>query len=538
MKKKVLSLALAATMTAALFAGCSTGTNSGNTDTTDTNETKAVTDETQGTTAADLSALAGTYDITVWVSESDGVAELTEQQIARFCEENPDIQINATVEGISESNSASQMITDVASGADLYCFAQDQLTRLVEADALVKLGEGASATVTERNDATSVKAASVAGSLYCYPLTSDNGYFMFYDKSVITDTEDLASIIAECEAAGRNFSMECETSAWYTASFFFATGCTSDWTTDLDGNFTSVNDTFNSDAGVVAMKGMQIVVKSPNYVSSSDTADFAAAVPSAVVVSGTWGAKAAKEALGDNYAVADLPSFTVDGTTYHMGSYSGCKLMGVKPSDDATKTAVLQQLALYLTNAECQLERFNLVGWGPSNLEAQADEAVASNPALCALAEQAEYAIPQGNIHGSWWDLAKVLGTYAKEATTDEEIVAGLEAYEQSLQDVLSMSDEEKNAWSIIGSFDDTGWGVDVPMEGDGNGTYTVTYNFKAGDEFKCRMGASWDVNFGITNGETVLGGDNVVIEADGTYLVTLVYDADAGTGVLTVEAQ
>lgn len=521
MKKKLvkfLALGLAMTMGLAACGKDNTGTNGGG-------------------GSSDNSSLAGTYDITVWVSEAAGVADLTKEQIKRFCEANPGIVINATVEGISESNSASNMITDVESGADLFCFAQDQLTRLVEAGALNKLGTNTAETVRSLNTEVAVKAASVGNELYCYPLTADNGYFMFYDKSVVKQEHlgSLEDIIADCEAAGRMFSMETETSAWYVASFFFATGCVSDWTTDTSGSFTSINDTFNSPEGLIAMKGMEKLVKSPMYLSSSNTADFAAATPSAVVICGTWGVTAAKEALGDNYGVAEMPSFTVDGKTYHMGSYSGCKLMGVKPQADATKGAVLQQLALYLTNAECSLERFESQGWGPANKEAVESEAVKADEALQAFNAQGPYSISQGNIHGSWWDIAKLLGTNAREAKTDADLQAGLDAYTASIQALFQMSDEEKNAFSLIGAFSGYNWDTDVPMTEDPAGTWTAEQEFKAGDEFKVRQGASWDVNFGVDGARD---GDNIKIEADGTYVVTLVYDSAAGTATLTVTAK
>ncbi|MCI5856737.1 MAG: extracellular solute-binding protein [Agathobacter sp.] len=539
MKKKVLSALLVATMTVSMVAcGSDNGTtnndtpadNSGaSTDAPADNSTDA---EAPTATEADLS---GTYDVTVWVSESEGVAQLTEQQIDAFEEANPGIVINATVEGVTESNSASNMITDVASGADLFCFAQDQLIRLVEAGALTKLGTNAASIVTESNDATSLKAATVGSDIYCYPLTSDNGYFMFYDKSVVQESslDDLAAIVADCEAAGRTICMETDTSAWYVASFFFATGCHSDWTMAEDGTFTSVDDDFDSANGLIALKGMQQMVKSDMYVSSSDAAQFAAAVPAGVVVTGTWGVNAAKEALGDNYAVTDLPSFTVDGTTYHMGSYSGCKLMGVKPQDDAVKSAVLHKLAQYLTSAECQLQRYELVGWGPSNLEAQQSDEVQADPALAALAAQNEFATPQGQIHGSWWDIAKLLGNVAEDSTTDEELQAGLDSYKASIDGLFTMDEATMNAFTLIGSFGGYNWDTDVAMTEDPAGTWTATVDFKAGDEFKVRQGLSWDVNFGA---DGVAGGDNVVIDADGTYLVTLVYDGTNAT--LTVEAQ
>ena len=111
--------------------------------------------------------LAGTYDITVWVSEVEGVKELTEQQIDAFEEANPGVVINATVEGVAEKDSATQMIQDVESGADIFCFAQDQLARLVQAGALNRLGQATAAKVTEMNDGGAVKAASVNNELYC-----------------------------------------------------------------------------------------------------------------------------------------------------------------------------------------------------------------------------------------------------------------------------------------------------------------------------------------------------------------------------------
>ncbi|MGM9969238.1 MAG: extracellular solute-binding protein [Anaeroplasma sp.] len=480
-----------------------------------------------------LEGLEGTYDVSVWVSEVAGVKELTETQIDAFEEKYPGVVINATVNGVSEKDSATNMIANVEEGADIFCFAQDQLARLVQAGALNKLGVKASETVTELNDAGAVKAATVDGSIYCYPLTSDNGYFMFYDKSVIQEShlDNLEDIIADCEAAGKMFSMELETSGWYNASFFFATGCKSEWTTAEDGSFSEVNDTFNSDAGVVALKGMQKILKSSSYVSSSNTADFAAAIPSAVVISGTWGTSTAKEALGNNFGATDLPSFTVDGNSYHMGSFSGNKLMGVKPQVDAKKGAVLQQLALYLTNEECQTQRFEDYGWGPSNLKAQQSEAVKSDVALSALAAQSSYAIPQGQIHGSWWDISKTYATSAKTATTDAELKSALSAYKSAVDALFSIDPEVARAFTVIGSMNDDGWKTDIPMTESPAGTWkSAAIEFKTGDAFKVRQGKNWDVSFGSGTGD-------FVVETAGTYVVKFVYDATAGTGTITLEA-
>jgi Maltose-binding periplasmic proteins/domains len=214
--------------------------------------------------AVSFAELAGSYDITIWVAEN--AVELTKQQIADFNDTNEDgITFNATIEAVSEADAATQMITDVEAGGDIYCFAQDQFARLVQAGALAKLGVKAGEAVAAANDAGTVAAATSGDTLYAYPLTSDNGYFLYYDKSIIPDedVDSLEKLIADCEAAQKFFAFEQQTSAWYLAAFFFATGCKSEWVTDDSGAFISVTDTFNSPEGLIAVKGMKKLVDSP-----------------------------------------------------------------------------------------------------------------------------------------------------------------------------------------------------------------------------------------------------------------------------------
>jgi len=475
-------------------------------------------------------ALAGTYDITMWVSELDGVAAQMQEQIDAFEAANPGIVINASIEGVTEADAGSKVVADVASAPDIFCFAQDQLARLVQAAALAAPGKGASETIIASNDAGSVAAASVAGTLYAYPMTSDNGYYMYYDTSIISeeDAESLEAIIAACEANNVKFRFALE-NAWYTASFFFATGCHSNWTMNDAGEFTSIDDDFNSAAGLAAMKGMEKLAKSPAYDSNADIFTDAG-----VVVTGTWNALAAAEHFGDNLGATDLPSFEVDGTSYHLGSYTGNKLMGVKPQADAKKAAVLSLLAQWLTNEECQNQRFASFGWGPSNKNAQATDAVQADPSLAALAKQGEYGQPQGQIHGSWWDIAKLLGADAKAATSEADLQAALDGYKATIDALFQMTDEQKNAWSVIGSICGTSWDTDFPMTEDPAGTYTSdVLELKAGEEFKVRQGASWDVNFGVE-----FNGANIVVEADGKYQVQLVWDGAQGGTVTLIPAE
>lgn len=475
--------------------------------------------------------------ITLWVSEKEGVTTLTQTQIDRFIEANPEYKgkYEFQISGVSEADVGSQVLNDVATAPDIYCFAQDQLARLVQASALLQPGVSATNTIKSSNDAGAVAAASVGGTVYAYPMTSDNGYYLYYDTSVITNPDSLEQMIEDCLAAEANknenyqfrFALE---NAWYTASFFFATGCHSTWSMDQDGNYTTVDDDFNSEAGLVAMKGMQKLVSTSIYNSDADHFEKAAAI-----VTGIWNAGTAEEYFGENLGVADLPSFTVDGTTYHLGSYSGNKLIGVKPSTDVERNAFCSALALYLSNEECQLERFESQQWGPSNLAAQQNTAVQANASLAALAAQNAYATPQGNIHGSWWDLAKVLGAEAKK-TTDAELKDALVTYENAINALLTMTDEQKLRWGVIGAVSGTSWDTDFTMTEVETGVWESDdyLVFAEGAEFVMRRGGDWNFKVGLGgeirwDGEADIG--NIKFNdfgvAAGKYKVRFTWDSD-----------
>lgn len=85
----------------------------------------------------------------------------------------------------SESNCMDALLGDLEEGADVFAFADDQLNTLVAAGALEPV-EGADA-VKAANLEEAVEAASIGGTLYAYPLTADNGYFLYYNKAYFTE---------------------------------------------------------------------------------------------------------------------------------------------------------------------------------------------------------------------------------------------------------------------------------------------------------------------------------------------------------------
>ena len=160
------------------------------------------------------------------------------------------------------------------------------------------------------------------------------------------------------------------------------------------------------------------------------------------LVDGPWDYGAAVEKWGDNLGCAELPHFTVDGVRYHMGSFSGNKLVGVKPQNSVVRAIVLNMLGAYLNTYEAQEARFDAKKWGPSVQALAESEKVASAPHLAALAKQNAYAKPQGQFPGNWWNGAGAIGPAIQKlgsSATDAQLKDILDTYAAALDYYLDV---------------------------------------------------------------------------------------------------
>lgn len=414
MRKKVLSLTLVAAMMAGCLAGC------GNADSKDEGTTAAAGDSTtQAAAASDdaiqnlINATTGTVDLTVWASEED--QDLTTKLIDNFKGQYPDVDFNITLGAESESKAKDDILVDVEAGPDVYAFADDQINELVNAGALQAVQATYTYDVANSNLAGSVEAATVDGTLYAYPMTADNGYFMFYDSSVFTedDIQSLDAMIEAAKKANKKIAMDVS-NGWYIYSFFQGAGL--DLTLNDDGLTNTCN--WNQAGGTDVAQAILDLFKTGVFVDMSDE-DQATAIAEGTIcaaVNGTWRADDAKAAWGDNYAAAKLPTYTVAGKQVQMSSYSGYKLIGVNPHSKNVGWSML--LAEYLTSEDVQITRFNERGLGPSNINASESDAVKADPAISALAAQAAYATPQ-RVGGNYWTPAETLGSILAQGNPD-----------------------------------------------------------------------------------------------------------------------
>lgn len=402
MKKKLLSTVLCVAMTAAMVAGCGSKTDDSN--------SAAATES--GATASD-----GTIALTVWGAEED--QSLLQEMVDSFEAANPDQKFDITIGVQSESTAKDTVLADVEAAADVYAFADDQLNELVQAGALQAVQD--TDTISSENSEGSVEAATYDGTLYAYPMTADNGYFLFYDKSVFTedDVKSMDSLLAAAAAADKKVSMDW-TSGWYLYSFFAGAGLDVNLNDDGVTNSCNWNATDTDIKGVDVAEAMLNIAQNSAFISQAD-AEFVTGIQDGSVaagINGTWNAKAAEEAWGENYAATKLPTYTVAGQEVQMGSFAGYKMLGVNAYSKNVGWAM--ELAKWITNEDNQTLRFEERGQGPANKNAAASDAVAASPAIKALIEQSDYANLQ-RVGGNYWDPVQTFGEIMANGNPDGE---------------------------------------------------------------------------------------------------------------------
>ncbi len=391
--KKIIALLLAVLMTVSMLAACSGAP-------AETTAPPAERDTQPQVEATDPPAEKEKVTLKVWADQ--GELALIEMLCNEFAAEHPEKEYTFEYGAVGAVDGKTRYLEDPAAAADVFLFADDQLVDLVKADALYEVTRNTDAIIAA-NTPGSIGAATYEGTLYGYPMTSDNGYFLYYDKSVFTD-EDLATldgILAAATAAGKQVHMDVS-NGWYLASFFLGNGCT---LTIEDGK--QVID-FNNANGLAAAEAIREFCNNPAFVTGDDSV-LAGGIGDAIAcgVSGTWMASAIQEKLGDNYGCCKLPTFTCGGKQVQMGSFLGCKIYGVNSQTAYPVDAM--ELAEYLTGEKAQIERYKELNYGPSNVNALADPTIASNLALQALSAQSEFAISQ-MVLGGFWTPAEAFG--------------------------------------------------------------------------------------------------------------------------------
>lgn len=340
-------------------------------------------------------------ELTVWGAQED--TELMKQMIQGFEKEYEDeAEFRITYGAQGETNCKDALLGGLEEGADVFAFADDQLNALAAAGALEPIAD-ADGIRTQHLQAA-VDAASVGNTMYAYPLTADNGYFLYYNKEFFTqeDVRSLEDMLRIAADNGKYLAMDWS-SAWYVYAFFGNTGMEVGLNEDGLTNYCSWNRQDGEIKGVDVARSMLEIADSPGFANMTD-AEFLQGVQNGSViagVSGVWNAVAVQEVWGDLTGAAKLPAYTCAGQQVQMASFSGCKLIGVNAYSKHPDWAA--KLAAWIISEPNQQLRFELRGQGPSNKRAAGSAQVQESPAIAALLAQAEYSHLQ-RVGGNFWE--------------------------------------------------------------------------------------------------------------------------------------
>lgn len=380
-----------------------------------------------GTSTPTTSTTVERIRLQVWGPQKEGEKEIYEHLAAEFQKLYPQIQFIMDFGDVGEADAATNALLDADTAADVFMFADDQLSALVSKGVLAPLSDYYAEMVQERDLASAVDAAtfmdpvSETEKVFAFPVAADNGYFLMYNNDYFTET-DVLTLEAMLAKATADHQIAIDMgNGYYAMSPVMNIG-------ELTYDAVAKQHVTNYDEQLIvdAMQGFAELVqpkldKGFKSINIDDIlADFGDAAGNKIVavVNGMWNADNIIEQIGDRFAATKLPTFTsADDSVVQMGSFAGSKLVGVKAN--AKNQAWAFAFAEFITNEAAQAYRYAEIGKGPSNANVSAGEEVQANEALAALGMQAEFAIPQGKSVGStFWNAAGAVGNFVVNGPT------------------------------------------------------------------------------------------------------------------------
>ncbi len=384
MKKKLIACLFSVMMMGLALTGCS------GKDTGEKPETEKGQKAKTGKEEVNLSIWAGEEDKDYLAVVMDNFIKEHESEASIKIEWSP------MVEGECRSN----LLGDVLNAPDVYTTTDGDLQPIAAGGAIDPVTNPDE--IKKNNLQPAVDAVTVNGTVYGYPITADNGYFLYYNKKYFSDS-DIKQLDTILEIAAKNkkkFAMDW-TSGWYLYAFYGQTGLKVGLNSDGVTNFCDWNSTENEIKGTDVAEALQRIGRSPGFLSTKDWIKEMKKGNVIAFVSGVWDESAVKETLGDNYGAAMLPTYTCAGKQIQMSCYFGYKMLGVNPYSKHIQWA--HKLADYIANEDNQKLRFEMRGQGPSNINAANSEEVKGAQAVQAVLAQSEYSEPQ-RLGSNFWD--------------------------------------------------------------------------------------------------------------------------------------
>lgn len=359
----------------------------------------------------------GAIKLTIWVSEADKT--FASKVAEEFKKKNPDKNYQFVIDIQGENDVATRILNDVENAADVYSCINDQLPKLINGDALAKIAGDRLERIKQANaegamDSVTIKSKDGDG-VYGIPYT-DNSFFLYYDKSIFseTDVKSFDGILAKCTDK-KQFAFPMA-DGWYSTSFFFGKELGYKVTYDDNLAETSIECDFDNETGKTVTEAMWRYVKNKSFKADANDSKITAGFNDGSIiaaVSGIWNKTTIEKALGENFAAAKLPTYTLNAglasqEQVQLVSFAGYKLMGV--NNYAKNKTDAMDFAEFYTNKANQIKHFEERGYVPTNVEARADEKIQSDVCAKAITQQLQFSKTQKDVPSTLWVPMEGLG--------------------------------------------------------------------------------------------------------------------------------
>ena len=412
MKKKVLSLLLVAAMGISMLVGC--GGNAGSSEDNSQSGPKAIT-------------------LKVWCPQNQIDSGLMAEQQAAFAEANKDkYTITWETAAVGEDVAYTEVSKDVEAAADVFFYANDQVTKFLEIGAIARLGGSTEKMVNDTMAAAVVDTVKVNGALYGIPFTH-NTFFMYYDKTLLTeeDIKSLDTIVAKNTGDNvYNFLFD-SAGGWKLGAWYYGAGCS---VFGADGSDLAAGCDWAGKTGVAVTNYLIDLLNNKKVASSGKAEELAAEHRLGAWFDGAWAYETYYEALGEDLGMATIPTYKLEGKDVQLKGFYGSKAIGVNAQSKNMAAAV--EFAAFLGSEEQQLARFEKSAQIPTNKNAAASDAVQSDPmaaVIVAEANNCSVAQPTASVFGTrYWNYADTIPTKIKSGDITKANV------EKALQDMVT----------------------------------------------------------------------------------------------------
>jgi arabinogalactan oligomer/maltooligosaccharide transport system substrate-binding protein len=375
-------------------------------------------------------------ELTVWPDVDTDKLAVLEKAAAKYTEKTG-IKVNLKPIAMNDQPETLSLDGPAGKGPDL--FYQPGIGSLVVKGLVqpIKVDQA----VLDAYTPESLDALSQDGVLYGLPLVTET-YALFYNKKLLPEAPktfaDLEKIAAErTDAKKQQYGFLFEATNFYFAWSLLGGSGGYIFKQGDDGKY-DINDIGLNKEG--AVKGATLIQSwfNKGYLPKGVNSDIVGGLfgegKAAAIINGPWAINDLKKKLGDDLAVAPLP--TLEGGA-HPTSFIGVK--GYMLSKFSKHPEWASDLAAFLTNEENALDWFKQTGEVPPVKNVLSNPELTGNPLVAGFSEQIQYGQPFPTVpelDHVWDPMANAL----KFIMDGKDVQASLDDAVKMIQDKMKMA--------------------------------------------------------------------------------------------------